>query len=390
MNNSNKQYLKRNYENTSNYPAAISFSSILGKSITRAEALSLLQKNIQTYQTFLSFPPEEQEKLLTFIEGNSGLKITYDSFFKKIFDPYAHPSRLEKFLSAILNQKVIIKSILPHEGSKLSAIGSLVIMDIVVELEDATIIDIEMQKIGYAFPGERSDCYIADFIMRQYNRVKSEKGKAFHFRDMRPVYLIILMESSSTEFQQVAPNYIHRKQVGYDSGAQINNLSNIVYISLDTFRQTVQNINTELDAWLTFLSSDNPSDIIKLITAFPEFKDYYQDIVNFRHNPKELIYMYSEALAILDRNTTQYMIDELKNDLEKVKAEYETLTIERTRLVTATANLAIENESLTTENVNLATQNENLATENINLATQNENLKKEIEFLKSQLTAKHN
>ena len=66
-----------------------------------------------------------------------------------------------------------------------------------------------------------------------------------------------------------------------------------------------------------FLSSDNPSDIINLVTTFPEFKEYYQDIVNFRHHPKKLIYMYSEALAILDYNTTQYMIDELKNELQE-------------------------------------------------------------------------
>lgn len=291
-------------------------ASILGAPITREEALTLLSKDSSTYQIFLTFPHKEQEKLLSFIEGNSGLQITYDSFFKKIFDPYTHPNRLEKFLSAVLQQKVSIKAILPHESSKLSAMGSLVIMDIVVELENGTIIDVEMQKIGYAFPGERSDCYVADFIMRQYNRVKSEKGKSFSFRDMRPVYLIVLMESSSREFELVAPNYIHRKQVHYDSGAQINNLSNIVYISLDTFHATVQNISKELEAWLTFLSSDSPSDIINLVSTFPEFKEYYQDIVNFRHHPKELIYMYSEALAILDYNTTQYMIDELKTELQ--------------------------------------------------------------------------
>ena len=210
-------------------------------------------------------------------------------------------------------------------------------MDIVVELEDGTIIDVEMQKIGYAFPGERSDCYVADFIMRQYNRVKSKKGKSFSFRDMRPVYLVVLMESSSKEFELVAPNYIHRKHVHYDSGVQINNLSNIVYISLDTFHSTVQNVSNELEAWLTFLSSDNPSDIINLVSAFPEFKEYYQDIVNFRHHPKELIHMYSEALAILDRNTTQYMIDELKTELQETQND---LQVTQNSLSEANATIA--------------------------------------------------
>lgn len=366
MNNSNKQTI----------------ASILGKPISREEVFSLLRQDTQTYQTFLTFPPEEREKLLSFIEGNSGLQITYDSFFKKIFDPYTHPNRLERFLSAVLKQKVKIKVVLPNEGSKLSAIGSLVIMDIVLELENGSIIDVEMQKIGYAFPGERSDCYIADFIMRQYNRVKSERGKSFSFRDMCPVYLIVLMESSSKEFSLVAPKYIHRKQICYDSGVQINNLSNIVYISLDTFRSSVQNISIELDAWLTFLSSDKPSDIIKLVTAFPKFKEYYQDIVDFRHNPKELIYMYSEALAILDYNTTQYMIDELKTELQDVQE----------RLQETKKDLAeVTTQKETTSNINMSLTNENksLTNENKSLSNENKALKKELEDLKAQLLGNH-
>jgi len=296
-------------------------SSILGEPFSREQVLDLLQKDMDTYRTFQNFPPEEQEKLLSFMEGNRGLPITYDSFFKKIMDPELHPERLEAFLSAILNQNVHIWNVLPHEGIKLSTSGSLVIMDIVLELEDGSIADVEMQKIGYAFPGERSDCYAADFIMRQYNRVKNARGKHFSFRDMRPVYLIILMEDSSKEFKSCSPHYIHRRKSTYSSGASVTNLSNIVYISLDTFHNTLHNISTELDAWLTFLSSGSPKDMIELVTAFPKFREYYQDIVNFRKHPKELIYMYSEALLAVDRNTVQYMVDELKNELEGTKDE---------------------------------------------------------------------
>jgi len=85
----------------------------------------------------------------------------------------------------------------------------------------------------------------------------------------------------------------------------------------------VQNISTELDAWLTFLSSDSPSDILNLVTAFPKFREYYQDIVNFRKHPEELIYMYSEALLAVDRNTVRYMVDELKNELHAYQNELE-------------------------------------------------------------------
>ena len=64
---------------------------------------------------------------------------------------------------------------------------------------------------------------------------------------------------------------MHRRKVLYDSGAKVSSLSEIIYISLDTFQSVVQNINTELEAWLMFFSSDRPSDIIRLVSAYPEY-----------------------------------------------------------------------------------------------------------------------
>ena len=59
--------------------------------------------------------------------------------------------------------------------------------------------------------------------------------------------------------------------------------------------------------------------ILRLITTYPEFRDYYKDIVTFRRKPKELISIYSEALAILDHNTELYMINELQNSVKELK-----------------------------------------------------------------------
>lgn len=136
---------------------------------------------------------------------------------------------------------------------------------------------------------------------------------------MKPVYLIILMEESSSEFTAVAPAYIHTKKNTFDSGAKLEILDHIIYVSLDTFYKNAHNINTELDAWLTFLSSNEPANITRLINAYPKFPDYYKDISMFRTNPKELITMYSEALAILDHNTILYMIDEKAKEIEENK-----------------------------------------------------------------------
>ncbi len=138
-----------------------------------------IRLHILLTKIFSSLPPDEQERLLIFIQGAKGLKITYDAFFKYVMNPEVHPSRLEEFLSAVLNQKITIHAVLPIEGTRMAEKGSFVIMDIIVELSDGSIVNIEIQKIGYLFPGERASCYISDFIMRQYNRVRDKPGKIF-------------------------------------------------------------------------------------------------------------------------------------------------------------------------------------------------------------------
>ena len=82
-----------------------------------------------------------------------------------------------------------------------------------------------------------------------------------------------------------------------------------------------QNIVTELDAWLTFFSCTDAEHIVRLVQEYPKFLEYYKDIAVFRTKPKELIYMFSEALEILDRNTANYMIDELAQEVKSVKEE---------------------------------------------------------------------
>ena len=85
------------------------------------------------------------------------------------------------------------------------------------------------------------------------------------------------------------------------------------------FHKVVHNISNPLEAWLTFLSSDDPEQIVRLVNAYPEFLDCYQDIVKFRANPKELISMYSEALLILDRNTSQLMIEDMQATIAQLQ-----------------------------------------------------------------------
>ena len=57
-------------------------------------------------------------------------------------------------------------------------------------------------------------------------------------------------------------------------------------IPLDIFHTVMQNkpIETSLEAWLTFLSDDEPERIIELITKFPEFKPMLENLYQMCRN----------------------------------------------------------------------------------------------------------
>lgn len=314
---------------------------ILGEPISREEALQIIQSDYTAYLLFQDFPADYQNQVLEFIQGIRGLPILYDSFFQNILNPSVVPERLERFLSSLMNQQIHIVQVIPREGSQLVDKGSFVIMDILVQTENGSYINVEMQKHGYKFTGERSTCYMSDLVMRQYSQVKAEKKKKFSFKDLKPVYLIVLMENSTKNFKEVAPKYIHRVHYTCDTGADVNFLANYTYISLDTFRSVGQNISSYLDAWFTFLSSDAPEDILKLIESYPEFKEYYHDIALFRKKPKELMAMYSEALIQMDKNTANYMIEEMQKEVEELHTE---LDEKNAYIKKLEAQLGIQNE----------------------------------------------
>ena len=88
-------------------------------------------------------------------------------------------------------------------------------------------------------------------------------------------------------------------------------------ISLHPFRSVVQNIDTEQKAWLSFLTADDPDEIVQLVNAYPEFLPCYQDIISFRRRPKELITTFSDALREMDRNTEVYMVEQLAKKVQE-------------------------------------------------------------------------
>ena len=74
-------------------------------------------------------------------------------------------------------------------------------IDIIVELKNHSIVNVEIQKIGYLFPGQRAACYSSDMLLRQYKRVCSKRRNKFSYKNIQAVYTIVLFEKSPKEFQ---------------------------------------------------------------------------------------------------------------------------------------------------------------------------------------------
>ena len=333
----------------------------------REAILLKIRENRTMDEEFQSWTEEQREEFLDFCTGVRGIKFLYDGFFKEIFDPDATPERLEAFLSLFLGTKVKILEVLPLDGSRIADESSLLTMDMVVQLEDGGIVNLEIQKIGYLFPGERSACYSADLLLRQYKRVRSSRRKNFTYKDIKGVYTLVLFEKSPRIFHRFPNDYLHYFEQKSNTDLELDLLQKYLFIPLDIFRKSLDNrskfpqntskIKAEQDAWLTFLSVDDPEKILELIKEFPQFKPMYETAYQQCCNVEEVMRMFSEELLELDRNTTQLMIDEMQEEIEQKRAE---LGEKKVELEEQRAELSKKKEELEAKKAELSKKKEEL------------------------------
>ena len=313
------------------------------------EVLQEIAASPEMTGAFRSLTPSRRQEFLDFCCGNRGVRVLYDSYFKYVFDPDVEAAALSRMISVLIGLDVKLVQILPNE-SHLGADYTLVIMDIIVEASDGSIVNVEVQKIGYNFPGERAACYNADLLLRQYQRIRKEfsendspqegdgnrekdrEGKkgTFSYKYIRPVYTIVFMETSTKEFHRFRQDYIHTFAPVSDTGLKLNLLQNYIFVPLDIFRSHLDALlrpaggqpMTEKEAWLAFLSSDDPRVILRILEDYPGiFRPLYDRICTMCQNTKEMMHMFSEELSILDKNTVMMMIEEQQETIEQQKQE---------------------------------------------------------------------
>lgn len=288
----------------------------------RKEVLAEIGSREDLKVKFEKWSSEQQNEFLDLVTGVKGLKLLRDGFFKGIMNPEIHPGRMDDFLSHMLKQKVKVLKVLPVDSTRIADESSLVIMDIVVELEDGSLANVEMQRVGYLFPGQRSACYSADLLLRQYKRVRDEKKKKFSYRDIKNVYTIVLYEKSTKEFKGFPEHYYHYFEQKSDTGIELELLQKYLFIPLDIYQknQHNKNIKDKRNAWLALLSGEDAEQIIALTEEYPEFKEIYREAYEICCNVEEVMGMFSKELYELDKNTEQYMMDEMQSEIDEMQS----------------------------------------------------------------------
>ena len=110
---------------------------------TDEQVVELLKRSPLLYGSYQNLDAGWQRRFLDFCQGKKTLPLTYDPFFKRIFHPDVHPDRLSRLVSSILGINVRVLHVLPNEDTMMDG-ASLLIMDLLGELEDGSLIDIEI------------------------------------------------------------------------------------------------------------------------------------------------------------------------------------------------------------------------------------------------------
>jgi hypothetical protein len=351
----------------------------------REDILADIRKNWKLSQTYAGWEEKQRQEFLDICTGVKGVKMTYDPFFKEVMNPEYAPERLSDFLSVVLGQEVKVLKILPNDSVRITAESTLLITDIVVELIDGSVANVEMQKIGYAFPGERAACYSADLLLRQYKRVKGNKDK-MNYRDIKPVYTIILFENSPKEFKEFKDIYLHHVTPQSDTGLKINLLQNYLFIPLDIFCENMHNepITSRIEAWLTFFSAEKPEDVLKLIEAYPEFKPMYEEVYALCKNTEKVIDMFSEELYELDKNTVKFMMDEMQEEIDGLKeqvtqkddviAEKDDVIAEKDNMIAEKDNMIAEKDDVLAEKDDMIAEKDDVIAEKDDMIAEKDNM----------------
>lgn len=288
-------------------------SDLMGDMITRKEALERIGKSPDAEALFNTFSKNTQQSILSFICGEQSLPMTYDPFFDFCIGGPDNRHITEIFLSDMIGEKLRITNSLPnvHNVADRTEYYS---MKYIVEFYDKKRADVEFQKISILPSTNMIECIIADNILKQYNRLKQIKGTHFQFEAMWPSYLVILTEKSlrkSSYVQASIPGiyYIESEYNFFKSDVNKEGLSHVCLISLEDYIRNKSKKVSNLDAWMTFISSTDARDCMQLASIFSHFEEIYKKVSTLREDTSTLINLYNIGQLMRDHNSLVHAAD---------------------------------------------------------------------------------
>lgn len=292
-----------------------------------------IKKDQEFHKKWKQLTPGAQQELLEIEAGIRVPNFLNDAIFKKIFDPDEYSERLSRFISAILGKKVRVLHSLKNEGRPHSVYSKGIILDLVVQFEDGSIGNVEIQRYDIDFPSKRAACYSADLVTRQYAVRKDEKKSETDYDQIQPVYTIIIFEKSPASFK-VSDQYHHHFEQHSNTGVELELLQYYEYICLDAFKKEKPHVAGELEKWLHFLTISDMETMRRFLHEEPSFQDVYHCAIMMTRDRKELMEIMSDffekedIVASLNR-TNESRIKRLEKELEK--KNWELLELENTK-----------------------------------------------------------
>lgn len=196
----------------------------------------------------------------------------------------------------------------------------LLAMDIVVELGDGSIANVEMQRIGYLFPGQRSACYSADLLLRQYKRLRGSR---------RDAWLTLFSSDDPDTIVELLEDYPEFKDI-YRDGYQIcRNMEKVMGIfseelyrlDRNTERYMFDEMQNELDEMRDHLSemrndlaetqndlAETQNDLAETQNDLTRMNDKYAQAV--KNGVALMRSLKLSETEIMEKLRTQYRLDE--------------------------------------------------------------------------------
>lgn len=284
-----------------------------------------------------------------------------DTIFKGIFNPDVNKNRLSSFISCIIGRKVNVLHSLDKEGYRLSVHSKGIVLDLLVQFEDGSIGNVEIQRQGVYFPPQRAAVYSANLVTRQYATGRGQQKSDMNFGFVKPVYTIVIMEKSAGELKE-SDAYIHHFRQRSDTGAELELLQYYDYVCLDKFRQKRPELAGELERWLRFLSIEDVSEMEKFLTKNEGFQSVYDYAILMLSDREEMLQMFTDIFENEDIVASLNMTYETmaEESLKKLQAREEELQEKEEKLQEKKEELQEKEEELQEKKEELQEQKKQL------------------------------